>query len=43
MRTLNMKMPEKLYEDLTQKAKDMNISLAALIRLVCSEYLDKQK
>jgi len=39
--TLNIKMPKELYDKLKDEAAKKNISLAALIRLICSEYLDK--
>ena len=40
-RTLNMKMPNKLYEEIQEKAKQKNISMASLINLICTEYLEK--
>lgn len=40
-RTLNMKMPSKLYEEIQEKAKAKNISMASLINLICTEYLEK--
>ena len=40
-RTLNMKMPNKLYEAIQEKAKQKNISMASLINLICTEYLEK--
>ncbi len=40
-RTLNMKMPTKLYEAIQEKAKQKNISMASLINLICTEYLEK--
>lgn len=40
-RTLNMKMPIKLYEDIQKKAEQKNISMASLINLICTEYLEK--
>lgn len=40
-RTLNMKMPSKLYEAIQKKAQEKNISMASLINLICTEYLEK--
>jgi len=40
-KTLNIKMPSELYEKLQDEAKKKNISLAALVRMICSEYFDK--
>ncbi len=40
-RALNIKIPSELYERLQKEAKRKNISLAALVRLICSEYFDK--
>jgi len=36
-------MPSELYDKLKKAAKEKNISLAALIRMICTEYLDKEK
>ena len=38
---LNIKIPRELYEQLKKEAEKKNISLASLIRMICSEYLDK--
>lgn len=40
-KVLNMSMPSELYEKLQEEAKSKNISLAALVRMICSEYLNK--
>ena len=40
-RALNIKMPSELYEKLQKEAERKNISLAALVRMICSEYFDK--
>ncbi len=40
-KTLNIKIPSELYEKLKKEAAKKNISLAALVRLICSEYFDK--
>lgn len=39
-KALNIKIPSKLYERLKKEAKKKNISLAALVRIICSEYFD---
>lgn len=40
-KALNIKMPSELYERLQDEAKKKNISLAALVRMICSEYFEK--
>lgn len=40
-KSLNIKIPAELYEKLKKEAEKKNISLAALVRLICSEYFDK--
>ena len=35
-------MPSELYKTLQEEAKRKNISLAALVRLICSEYFEKK-
>lgn len=42
-RALNIKMPSELYLKLQEEAKRKNISLASLVRMICSEYFDKVK
>ena len=42
-KVLNMRIPERLHNELKKAAQDKNISLAAFVRLICSEYLQKQK
>lgn len=42
-RTLNIKMPSELYDRLKEEAKRKNISLASLIRMICSEYFGGQE
>lgn len=39
-KTLNIKIPSKLYEQLKKEAERKNISLASVVRLICSEYFD---
>ena len=40
-KALNIKIPESLYNRLKEEAKKKNISLASLVRMICSEYFDK--
>lgn len=40
-KALNIKIPEELYNKLKEEAKKKNISLAAIVRLICSEYFNK--
>ena len=40
-KVLNMTMPSELSEKLQEEAKKKSISLAALVRMICSEYLNK--
>jgi predicted DNA-binding protein len=40
-RAMNIKMPSELYEKLQEEAKRKNISLASLVRMICSEYFDQ--
>lgn len=40
-KALNIKIPESLYNQLKAEAKKKNISLASLVRMICSEYFDK--
>lgn len=40
-RALNIKMPSELYERLQKEAEKKNISLASLVRMICSEYFEK--
>lgn len=42
-KALNLKIPEELYNRLKKKAADKNISLASLVRMLCSEYLEKEQ
>ncbi|WP_195277225.1 Arc family DNA-binding protein [Anaerotruncus rubiinfantis] len=42
-KTLNIKMPSELYDLLKQEAAKKNISLASLVRLICSEYFEHKK
>lgn len=38
---LNIKLPKELYDKLKKEAKRKNISLASIVRLICSEYFEK--
>ena len=40
-KALNIQMSAELYDRLKAEAERKNISLAALIRMICSEYLEK--
>ena len=42
-RALNIKIPKELYHKLKEEASRKNISLASLVRMICSEYLDENK
>ena len=39
-KSLNIKIPTELYEKLKDEAKKKNISLASLVRMICSEYFE---
>lgn len=41
-KALNIKIPQELYDKLKQEAEKKHISLASLVRLICSEYFEKQ-
>lgn len=41
-KALNIKIPSELYEQLKTEAAKKNISLASLVRLICSEYFEKK-
>ena len=42
-KSLNFKVPEKLYNLLKEEADKKSISLAAMIRIICSEYFENKK
>lgn len=42
-KALNIKIPAELYDRLKKEAKEKNISLASLVRLICSEYFSAKK
>ncbi len=41
-KALNIKIPQELYDKLKKEAEKKNISLASLVRMLCSEYFEKQ-
>lgn len=41
-KALNIKIPTELYDKLKKEAQRKNISLASLVRLICSEYFDEK-
>lgn len=41
-KALNIKIPSELYERLKEEAKRKNISLASIVRLICSEYFEEK-
>lgn len=40
-KALNIKIPQELYDKLKKEAEKKNISLASLVRMICSEYFEK--
>ncbi len=41
-KALNIKIPSKLYEQLKTEAEKKNVSLASIVRIICSEYFDNK-
>ena len=41
-KALNIKIPSKLYEQLKTEAERKNVSLASIVRIICSEYFDNK-
>lgn len=41
-KVLNIKVPTSLYERLKAEATKKNISLASMVRLICSEYFENK-
>lgn len=39
-KALNIKIPSKLYEQLKEEAEKKNVSLASIVRIICSEYFE---
>ncbi len=42
-KVLNIKVPATLYDDLKTDAEKKNVSLAAIVRIACSQYLEEQR
>ncbi len=42
-RALNIKIPSELYNALKAEAARKNISMAAIVRVICSDYFTGQK
>lgn len=42
-KTLNFKVPTELYSKLVKEAESKSISLAAIIRVICSEYFNEKE
>lgn len=42
-KVLNMKLPAELYEQIKKSAENKNISMAALVRMVMTEYCNKEE
>lgn len=41
-KALNIKLPKELYDNMKEIANKKNISLASLVRMVMTEYCDKE-
>jgi len=41
--TRSITFPDELYKKLEQSAKNKSISVASLIKLACSEYLEREE
>lgn len=41
-KVVNIKMPVEMYEKLKAQAKRKSIPLSSMVRLICSEYLEKE-
>lgn len=41
-KALNMKLPKDLYEQIKRISKSKNISMAALVRMVMTEYCNRE-
>lgn len=41
-KALNIKIPSDLYDKLKAEADRKNISLAAMVRVICSEYFEEK-
>jgi len=42
MKAVNMTMPEELFNDLKAYAEKKHISMAAVIRIACSELIERE-
>ncbi|MCI8387496.1 MAG: hypothetical protein HFE63_03400 [Clostridiales bacterium] len=42
-KALNIKIPSELYNKLKAEADKKNISLASIVRMICSEYFEKDE
>lgn len=42
-RALNIKIPSALYDALKAEAARKNISMAAIVRVICSEYFEEKE
>lgn len=42
-KVLNMKLPAELYDKLKTTADKKNIAMAALVRLILTEYIEQNK
>lgn len=40
-RALNIKISSELYDKLKKEAEKKGVSLASIVRIICSEYFDK--
>ena len=40
-KALSMKLPQSMYDRLKEQADRMNISVASVVRIACTEYLTK--
>lgn len=41
-KSLNIKIPTELYNKLKNEANNKNVSLASIVRIICSEYFEKK-
>lgn len=42
IRVLNMQMPKELHDKLKALAKKKNISLSSLVKIITTEYIEKE-
>lgn len=43
MNSRTIKFPEKLYEQLQEAADKKNITMASIVRIACSEYIEREE